>query len=120
MDVTAVLAAYIVDASADELSGLVESVAAHVTLVTEAAASRDFVDVGLARRLAEVLQTLVADAAQYTARERALLAGAIRYFTEHNDVSSDLTSPTGFEDDAAILNAVCVSLGRVELTVEPD
>ena len=52
------------------------------------------------------------DADQYTARERALLNGAVRYFVENDDVKSDLASPTRFEDDAQILNAVCAYLGR--------
>ncbi|HRB04084.1 MAG TPA: hypothetical protein PLP26_12005 [Ilumatobacteraceae bacterium] len=117
MDVTAVLAGYTSDASADDLMALGDSIDAHVAKVTEAAETRDFVDVGLARTIGAVLHTLVSESEQYTARERALLAGAVKYFVEHNDENNDLGSPTGLEDDALVLNAVCVYLGRNDLRV---
>lgn len=46
-----------------------------------------------------------------------MLRGAIRYFCQHDDVSGDLTSPTGFEDDAEVLNAVTTFLGRPDLQI---
>lgn len=52
----------------------------------------------------------------YTRRERALLAGAVRYFIDNDDIYAELSNPTGFEDDTQILNAVCVYLARRDLT----
>jgi hypothetical protein len=88
--------------------------------VVEAAETRDFVDLKLAKAVGDVLLALLEDVADYTARERALLSGALRYFSEHDDITGDLTNPTGFEDDAEILNAVCIFLGRSDLCVEID
>ena len=120
MDVTAALAGYTYDASADDLLELGDQIDAHVARVNEAAEMLDFVDVDLAQKIGLVLHTLASDGEQYTARERALLAGAVAYFVEHNDVNNDLGSPTGLEDDAVVLNAVCVYLGRSDLQVTID
>lgn len=111
------LAGYTHDASAADLLALGDQIDAHVARVTEAAETRDFVDVDLAQKIGLVLHALASDGEQYTARERALLAGAIAYFVEHNDVNNDLGSPTGLEDDALVLNAVCLFLGRSDLHV---
>ena len=120
MDVEAVLAEYIVSSTAADLTAMSETIDAHVLKVTEIAEQRDFVDLGLASKLATVLRELLLQSDQYTGRERALLAGAIRYFADNDDVNSDLASPTGFEDDAEILNAVAVYLGRGELVIPLD
>ena len=120
MDVTAVLAGYTYDASADDLLALGDLIDGHVARVKDAAETLDFVDVDLAQKIRLVLHALASDGGQYTARERALLAGAVAYFVEHNDVNNDLGSPTGLEDDALVLNAVCRYLGRSDLQVPID
>ena len=120
MDVQSVLADYVQDVTAAELAAESALVHQHLARVVEAAETRDFVDLKLAQVVGDVLFALLEAAADYTARERALLSGAIRYFSEHDDVSGDLTSPTGFEDDAEILNAVCNFLGRTDLAVDYD
>lgn len=106
MDVHGVLAGYIAESTLEELEAERAAIAAHLDRVRAVADERDFVDLQLAIRIADVLTALLDDAGGYTARERALMRGAIRYFCQHDDVSGDLTSPTGFEDDAEILNAV--------------
>ena len=115
MNVETVLAEYINPASVSDLSSAAPTIDAHLARVLEAAEDRDFVDVALAATLANVLHQLLENSGQYTARERSLLAAAITYFVDNDDENSDLTSPTGFEDDAEILNAVCIYLGRSEL-----
>ena len=117
MDVTAVLAGYTYDASVADLLALGDMIDAHVARVRDAAEMLDFVDVELAQKIGLVLHTLASDSEQYTARERSLLAGAVAYFVEHNDVNNDLGSPTGLEDDALVLNAVCRYVGRSDLQV---
>jgi hypothetical protein len=117
MDVETVLATYIVPSTAADLGAMAEIIDAHVLKVTEIADQRDFVDLDLASKLATALRELLVQSDQYTGRERALLAGAIRYFADNDDVNSDLASPTGFEDDAEVLNAVAVYLGRGDLVV---
>ena len=118
MDITAVLAQYMHDVTADELVELTTEVDAYLEVVRQAAAERDFVDVRLAEQIVAALNALIADAADYTAKERTLLAGAVRYFTNVNDENRDLTSPTGFDDDAEVLNAVCTYVGREDLEVQ--
>ncbi len=117
MDVEAVLAGYITTATVADLADSSAVIDAHLARVTAVADQRDFVDAALANTVAVVLRQLLAQADQYTGRERALLAGAIRYFADKDDVNSDLASPTGFEDDAEIVNAVCAYLGRDDLFV---
>src|SRR4051812_14781307 len=117
MDVEGVLAGYITPSSLSELTAYSTVVDAHLVKVVEVAEQRDFVDVALATKIADMLNELLAQAEQYTGRERALLAGAIRYFADHDDVSGDLVNPTGFEDDAEILNSVCAYLGRPDLVI---
>lgn len=120
MDVQKVLTEYIRETSASDLLAAVESVDSHLALVAETAERQDFVDLRLARAIGEALRQLLDDSEQYTGRERALLMGAVRYFVHHDDVTGDLTNPTGFEDDAAVLNAVCRFLGRSDLTISID
>jgi len=117
MDVHAVLAGYTLESNLDELEAERGAIEAHIVRVRAAAEERDFVDLQLALRIADVLSALLDDASGYTARERALLRGAVRYFCQHDDMSGDLTSPTGFEDDAEVLNAVTTYLGRPDLQV---
>ena len=117
MDITEVLAGYTHDATSDELEASLDGVKEYLDVVRAAAQSRDFVDLALATQITDVLTALVHDAAEYTARERSLLAGAIAYFIDADDENSDLNSPTGLEDDAEVLNAVCRFLGRGDLTL---
>ncbi len=118
MDITAVLASYVHDVTVEQLQESLDAVTGYLQVVREAAAIRDFVDVQLAEQIVDVLRALIADAEVYTARERALLAGSVAYFTKVDDENSDIASPTGLEDDAEVLNAVCRYLGRSELTLE--
>ena len=118
MDIQHTLEKFIAPTSATGLAALASIVDGHMVEVRSTAEIRDFVDVDLAARVVATLHTLLAEADEYTARERALLAGAVRYFVENADIDADLASPTGFEDDAGVLNAVCAFLGRPDLTVQ--
>lgn len=118
MDITAVLAKYVRDVTADELAQSVAGIQGYLDMVREAALQRDFVDVPMAEKIVAVLRALIEEAEEYTARERSLLAGAVSYFVDVNDQNSDLNSPTGLEDDAEILNAVSRYLGRHDLCIE--
>ena len=53
-----------------------------------------------------------------TRRVSALCSLAQGFFNRQDDENSDLLSPTGPEDDAEVLNAVCGFVGRVDLTIE--
>ncbi len=118
MDIADVLAQYTHEATADELRTLEPSVDDYLVVVRAAAATRDFVDLRLAEQIADALRVLLAVADDYTGRERALLAGAVGYFTHVDDENSDLTSATGLEDDAEVLNAVCRYLSRSDLQID--
>jgi hypothetical protein len=113
VDVNAVLAGYTYDASVADLLEVEDMIDAHVARVRDAAEMLDFVDVELAQKIGLVLHTLASGCEQYTARGRSLLAGGVAYFVEHNDVENDLGSPTGLDDDAFVLNAVCGTLAEV-------
>lgn len=88
-----------------DLINLRGSIDAHVTLAAAAAATRDFVDVRSARRLADRLHALLDDAATLDADGRSTLAAAIDYFVDTADAEDDLMSPLGFDDDTDIVDA---------------
>ncbi len=76
-------------------------------------------DADSARVLAAALLSALDDAPTLPAEHRALLRGAIEYYIDTSDVDDDLTSPTGFDDDIRVANAVFEVMGRDELIVRP-
>lgn len=87
-------------------------------VVHQAAREKEFVDVDLADHIAdaclELLDGVTKGAPQV---ERRLVQVAIRYFVEEEDADDDMASIFGFDDDAAVLNAVLNYLGREDLSV---
>ena len=73
----------------------------------------DDVDLTLARGIGEALQRLLAATTDASPEaDRRLLQAAIRYFVIEDDANADQQSLVGFDDDAAVVNAVLARLGR--------
>lgn len=68
-----------------------------------------------AHRIAAALMALLDDAAEYSFVQRRVLAGAVEYFIQTDDVDEDFASSHGLADDARVVAAVCDALGRPEL-----
>lgn len=95
-----------------ELAGVVEM---HLDQVREQAI--EATDVPTAERIGAVLLTLLAAPTGYAPDERALLRGAVEYFLLADDASGDIVSPTGFDDDQAVVNTVLIELERPDLVL---
>jgi uncharacterized membrane protein YkvA (DUF1232 family) len=78
----------------------------------------DFVDLELGERVAGSCRALVDGWAGYAPEQRQLVAAAVGYFATQHDADDDFSSPIGFEDDAAVVSAVAVALGRPDLAVD--
>ena len=88
-----------------ELVGRRADIHAYVTRVREAAATRDFVDVRTAVRLADELEAMLDRVDELDAEGRSMVWAAIDYFLDESDAEADLTSPLGFDDDAEVVGA---------------
>lgn len=79
----------------------------------EVSTRREFVDLGLARRVASDLDRLIslADRRSLDERRRRLIQAAVRYFALDRDAEGDTASPIGFDDDELVVRAVARELG---------
>lgn len=93
---------------------LKERVNSRLQTVLETAGDDDSVDLTLAKGIAAGLLTLIE-----TAEDAHLphVQAGVAYFSSVDDVTPDLESIAGFDDDAEVFNAICEHLGRGELEV---
>ena len=99
----------------DELRSELKS---HEQQVDRAAATRGDLDVHLAECIGRSCFVLLDALGPDTPEEsRRLTQLACRYFVETEDREGDLGSVFGFDDDAEVLNAVAMKLGRPDLVV---
>ena len=89
----------------------------HYQELVQARQRNEFLDLVLAREIADALKELVQGADSYTDDQRALLYGAVRYFLLVEDHDDDMSSSIGLEDDARVTNAVAAELGRPDLAI---
>ncbi len=93
---------------------------AHRDLLAEAHATNRFLNLALAGALAERIRTALDAWDDFRPDQRKTLAAAILYFARLDDHDHDLTSPLGLEDDAAVLSAAFVHVGKPDWTVNPE
>ncbi len=90
----------------------------HEQQVDRAAAGRGDLDVHLAECIGRSCVVLLDALRPDTPEEsRRLVQLACRYLVETEDEKGDLGSVFGFDDDAEVLNAVVMKLGRPDLVV---
>jgi len=97
------------------LPGLIEDIQQHVLNVHKALEFNEFLDVGMAEKIAALLKKLLGEINKYPESKKKMIIGAVRYFVKSNDAQADLTSLLGFDDDVAVLNYVLVELGHADL-----
>ena len=90
----------------------------HVRECEEASAAGKEVNVDLARRIFSVLDEISASWDDLSAKHQLLVCAAARYFARTYDEISDLDSEIGLDDDAEVLNACLIALGRKDLLIE--
>jgi ATP-dependent helicase HepA len=76
----------------------------------EALAADQRLDRERALRVGRTLEELLNDAGERPQPERTIVYAAARYYLDIGDYVHDLRSPNGFEDDEAVVAAVCAAL----------
>lgn len=88
----------------------------YLAVVLAEAERREFVDVDQATRLANAIVAMVEGLSDDAPDEhRRLVQAAAAYFALTDDVSDDVDSPIGFDDDERVARAVARYIGRPEL-----
>jgi hypothetical protein len=116
-DEFAILRELLKPARLDDLHRLRGRVAVHLDSLEEQSFSYEFLDLELARTLADGLTALIDHASGYDEEERSLVRAAVEYFVLSTDAENDVTSPIGLEDDVRVFNAVCRALGQATLEI---
>lgn len=115
MDARAELEQRKVPTSIEDLRQLRARLDAHLAKVQ--ASDYEFVQVGLAERLATNLGVAIGEAENLDDDQRAIVGAAVAYFASSSDAESDLRSPIGLEDDAFVVNEAFTLIDRDDLTV---
>lgn len=107
------------DTTPEALERSLEQIGAHLDYLEGAHAINQDVDLVLAGRIAQSLHALIT-LQPYDAECRALLRGAVDYFTLTGDVDDDVNSDKGLHDDARVVSATARALGHPELEIPLD
>lgn len=99
---------------------LLKQATGHLDKVRHAHARNAFVNRWLAETMVDVFRTVVAQWDGLPDPAKPWLKGMIRYFALSTDLESDMTSPIGFDDDVAIMNACLGLAGLGDLCLDPE
>lgn len=94
---------------------LLAKVRAYIQTISSAAKETQGLDIGTASQLGSALMRLLRDCEDETLGH---VQAAVLYFMESDDAEPDLSSTSGFDDDAEVFNAVCEHLGHSEHALE--
>jgi hypothetical protein len=95
-----------------------DRVRGHMRAIENAVESGSALEDELAGHIGEALITLLNDADRWSFVQRRVLAGAVEYFIQVDDVDGDFRLGHGLDDDARVVSAVCDALGRRDLVVD--
>lgn len=101
--------------SAEQLAAIVNK---HLDQARTAAATSGFVDLTLGEKIGAGCLDLIQRCAGSDADHWATVQAAVLYFALSEDGDDDLTSMTGFDDDAEVFNVVVESLGYPDLRID--
>jgi uncharacterized membrane protein YkvA (DUF1232 family) len=97
-------------------AAMIAQVNDYLASVVVVAARREFVDTEQAALLARAIVAMIEGLTDETPDEhRRLVQAAAAYFALTDDVSDDVSSPIGFDDDERVVRAVARYVGRPEL-----
>ena len=95
-----------------EGSVLLGRVRAYLEELQHLSEESEFLDLVLARRVADQCESLIASLPTSGSEDaHRLVQAAVRYFVEAGDAEADLSSPIGFDDDAQVVELVARELG---------
>lgn len=98
------------------IEGLRAEVVRYIQQLTELRSEYEFLDLATAQRIASQCLAHLSWLEDHNRPDPArLIQVAVRYFVEDEDAESDLSSPIGFDDDAAVVEAVARVLGTERL-----
>ncbi len=101
--------------SAEDLLADRDRVRSHLGVILKGVEDGNAIEGDLAEPIADALVSLLDEAEERSFVERRVLAGAVEYFVQNDDTSSDFASDHGLEDDARVVIAVSDALGREDL-----
>ena len=104
--------------SVEENAQLKVEVNIHVEKVQQSLNRNEFLDVQIAKDIAQVLNKLLELYPKFQESHQKLIVGAARYFVSEYDLEPDTSSILGFDDDVRVLNFVLKYRGLSELQVE--
>lgn len=93
---------------------------AYAALIEKVAREKEFFDQRSARRLARISLRILDRWDELDEGDRQLAQAAIRYFLLSEDGDDDFESPTGFDDDDAVMGAVLRHLGLESCLEDPS
>lgn len=89
----------------------------HLSVVEIEWSTNPDIDFHAAKRIADALRVMIDRSAELDGEQRALVRAAVEYFVLSDDVNNDLVATDGFEDDAAVVNAVAAAVGLTDVKV---
>lgn len=109
------MCAVIPDEEVKELEHLVELA---IEKTRDDAQNSNRIDLPTAEEVAARCRLLLEHYQEFTAKEKALVVGAVRYFVVEEDPFSDDVFASGFDDDAQVINHVLELLGIDGMYIE--
>jgi hypothetical protein len=79
-----------------------------------------YINVRLAEAIVRTFQNIFSDWENIPPHARSWCRGMVQYFCVSDDDEHDFLSPTGFNDDAEIMNACLKLAGREDLCINPE
>ena len=79
-----------------------------------------YINVRLAEAIVGTFQNIFNDWENIPPHARSWCRGMVQYFCVSDDGEHDFFSPTGFKDDAEIMNACLKLAGREDLCINPE
>ena len=100
------------------VTNLTTKIDEYLLAIQEAQQQNEFMDIRLAREIADRLHQVLQDYGRYPTNQQALIVGAARYFIKNDDAEHDLHSILGLDDDTAVLNFLLDTLNQPGLKIQ--
>ncbi|WP_080800746.1 hypothetical protein [Desulfamplus magnetovallimortis] len=108
------------NASAFSIDELTDKTDLYFDKIKSAHKENPMVNVNLACAIVSSIHAIHADWRNIPEMAKPWCKGMIQYFIETADEDDDFLSPTGFDDDAAVLNACLKLADRADLCIDPE
>jgi len=99
---------------------LLEQAKSHIKRINMLYSKYPQINVGLADAIVRTFQNIFDDWEKIPPHARSWCRGMVQYFCVSDDDEHDYFSPTGFNDDAEVMNACLRLAGREDLCINPE